>query len=140
MRIPAIFTLAFCLLLPLNLYAIGGGISLGNTGLFAVKTNSSACLYKFDKYKAVALTSAPCNKQTPSLSVRYKGKNETWFMLVGNETYAKGNNPVFYYNGQLFSILDSLNLYDFDVCYKCRLAAFSYWQNDFRHITVRRIK
>jgi hypothetical protein len=121
-------------------YSFGGGFSIGNSGLFCVNLQSTACLYKTDNNKAVRLFSTPCKLQTPYLTVRYQTKNEAWFMLVVNEQYEKGNNSIFYFDGQLFPILKTKDLYDFDIGAQCTLAAFAFWENNTRHITVRRIK
>jgi len=134
---PELTSLVF---LPGSHNAFGGGVSVADKVIFSVKDQHRAHIYELEGYIAKKIATIPQSRQIPILAVREQTKDIVWFLIQSVQTYEIGNNPAYMYDGnQLVALGDFEYLNDMDVSIKANLAVFSFWQNNQRHLLVRKL-
>jgi len=121
-------------------HALGGGISVGGDTVFAVSYKSRAYLFALDGRNTLKpLAGFSKARWLADVRPRSLSSSGSFFLLRLEESSKKGHNPALYYSSKegLLEISDGRTCYDFDVARKGDKAAFSFWVEGRRQLTVR---
>lgn len=121
-------------------FSLIGGFSSSNDILFVVNFDSSTKIYRYRQDKTEVLTEIPFEEHnSPDFEIKFKSPEKTLFLLkTRSEKEGSTSSLWLYEKGILYRVTDFINLYDFDFHSTSKLAAFSFWSNGERDISIKR--
>jgi hypothetical protein len=119
--------------------SLAGGFIAGRDLIFAAGADTLT-LYRYRNAKLTTLVSVPIRQGASSLSLRAQRSDSVWFVLTLHESYERGRNRAFLYDGEhLRSLGDYQELVDADVDLLRHRIAFLYWDHGQRHVVVKEL-
>jgi hypothetical protein len=120
--------------------SLAGGFVSGNDLIFGAGTDTLV-LYRLRNGRLQTLTRFAARPQRSTVSTRAQNGDSVWFVVTLYDTYERGNNPSFLYNGQrLVSLGTYSGLVDMDVHMRTHRIAFLYWEGSERHVVVKELR
>jgi hypothetical protein len=118
--------------------SLRNGFSLQDSIVFLVCNEYEATLYQIKNGECTVLDTLETKLQTGFLDIKYQSTNQVIFRIIANQSYEKGNNPLYVFNGDQISKIDVYaELYDVDIDAKGEKIVFSYWESNQRHIAMK---
>lgn len=121
-------------------FTLSGGASFNSSFIFLVlkKPKAYLFLYQEGKIKGLAELDSP---NFSEIQIKHSSPQRIVFLVRSHETYERGNNPLFVFDGeQLSQVKEYSELYDAEIDPSGRRIAYCYWDGDKRHITIAEMK
>jgi len=119
--------------------SLAGGFATARDVIFAAGSDTLG-VYRWRSGRLETLMQIAVRPQTSRLSVRRQRGDSVWFVLRVHQSYERGHNPAFLYDGErLLPLADYTDLADFDVHPATRRIAFVYWDGAQRHLAVKEL-
>ncbi len=118
-----------------------GGFIFQDQMVILVANDTLLNFYTYQNKKFSQIASFDSNQGNISLEVKNKYSDQQLFLLRIYDTFEKGNNPLFIYDGkQLIQILDCQDLYDVDISKEGQKVVFCFWEQGERHLVIKELK
>jgi hypothetical protein len=119
--------------------AFHGGLSFGSSIVIALARGSKTylLLYRDGKIKPLGEINSPGYSR---IEIKHRSPEGVVFLLRTHESYEKGDNPLFIFNGErLLRVKEYPELHDAAIDRGGQRIAFCYWQGDQRHIVIKEL-
>jgi len=124
----------------------GGGAPRGSSAAIAVRRDrhdrlghrsAVADVYTYSADGLVRVDTVPATVQTPFISTRRAARSATYFLLQAHETYQRGENPAYRFDGKRVERIRRYpEISDFDVSADEGTAVFCHWIGSERVLSI----